>query len=117
MKVLLVSLLLSLGCGREIVREYVPVPAGGGSGGNGSNGGSGGSGSGGSGGSGGKPSYQETQALLISNCQSCHASAAFMQSERGLRSSAAKNRIRNNTMPPNPSALPDKERQKILAFF
>lgn len=96
-------------CGRDTVQtKYVPVPGepaptkpGGGGGG----------------GADQQPSYQETVALLNTYCQKCHANAAFMQSENGLKASAAKSRVWNKSMPPDQSALPDQERRKILAFF
>lgn len=99
------------GCGRDIVRtKYVPVPTGD---------------SGGGGGpvdrppapNGDKPSYGETQALLNNYCLKCHANAAFMESEKGLLASQAKQRVWNKSMPPNQNDLPDAEREKILAFF
>lgn len=106
MKCLLLASLFIFGCGQDrIIKEYVPVPAPGGTtppaGG------------------GGAPSYQETQALLNSYCLSCHSTAQFMGSERALRSSAAASRIRSGSMPPSNAGkrLPDSERKKILNFF
>ena len=104
----MMALFLS-GCGSDrVVREYVPVPGGG-------TGQVPGSGTG----TGGKPSYQETQALLNNYCQACHSTAQFMQSERALRSSAVKDRVRSGNMPPSNAGkrLPDDERKKILNFF
>jgi len=94
------------GCGSDrVVREYVPAPSTGGTGGTGS--------------TGDKPSYQETQALLNNYCQACHSTAQFMQSERALRSSAVKDRVRSGNMPPSNAGkrLPDEERKKILNFL
>ena len=102
------------GCGRDVVRKvYFPVdtgtppPSGGGTttppppSGGGSD----------------APTYQETQALLNTHCLRCHASAAFMGSEKGLLASSAKERVWSKSMPPNQDDLPDEERKKILAFF
>ena len=106
MRILLLMFALA-GCGGETTRtEYVPIPStgttqpptGGGS-------------------QNGKPSYQETQALLVTHCQQCHANATFMQSERQLRASSVLNRVRSRNMPPNGGNLSDAERRRIIAFF
>jgi len=98
------------GCGTDrVVKEYVPIPAG----------------SGGTkipppiGGGGGGPSYGETQALLNTYCVSCHSTAQFMGSEKALRASATKDRVRSGNMPPSSATreLPDAERKAILTFF
>lgn len=109
MKLLFLIAVLSFGCGQDrYIKEYVPVPGSGGTNPPPSNGNNN-----------GKPSYQETQALLVTYCQACHSSAQFMSSERALRSSGVLNRVRSGNMPPSNAnrALPDAERRKILTFF
>jgi hypothetical protein len=94
------------GCGQDrIIKEYVPVP--------------GPPVGGGQTPVGGRPSYQETQALLLTNCQSCHSTAQFLNSERSLRASAVQSRVRSGSMPPSnaPRSLGSAERRKILSFF
>ena len=109
MKIMILAMMALFvdGCGQDrVVKEYVPVPTGG-------------TGSTGTGGTGGQPSYQETQALLNNYCQACHSTAQFMQSERALRASAVKDRVRSGNMPPSNAGkqLPNDERKKILNFF
>ena len=119
---LLLLLSFAISCGAdEPQKEYIPVyptPGNGSNDGGGSNGG-GGNGGGSSGGGSSTPSYAETQALLLTFCESCHASANFLASERGLKSSSSLNRIRSRSMPPANAnrKLPDRERSAILSFF
>jgi len=104
---LIFAFLFFLGCGGETTRtEYVPIPGGGSTGGNT-----------GGGNQNGKPSYQETQALLITHCQSCHANSNFLKSERQLRASSTLNRVRSRSMPPNGGSLGDIDRRRIISFF
>lgn len=103
---LIFAFLFFLGCGGETTRtEYVPIP----------NQGEGQQQPGG--GQTGKPSYQETQALLITHCQNCHGNSNFLKSERQLRASSVLNRVRSRSMPPNGGSLDDATRRRIVSFF
>ena len=103
MKLILFALLF-FGCGGDTTRtEYIPIPNPGGQPS--------------PGGQTGKPSYQETQALLVTHCQQCHGNSNFLKSERQLRSSSVLNRVRSRNMPPNGGSLGDAERRRIVAFF
>ncbi len=64
-------------------------------------------------------SYQKMQGLMVSYCQSCHASASFMQSESALRASQAKAYLWSKRMPPANAgkALPDNIRTQMVSFF
>jgi len=66
-----------------------------------------------------KISYQKMQTYLANYCQSCHATAQFMQGENALRASQAKNYLWSKKMPPSnaPKALPDNVRTEMLTFF
>ena len=67
----------------------------------------------------GRISYAVMQGYLDQYCNSCHSTAAFMQSERALRSSATKQRVSNRTMPPStaPLQMPDNVRLRMVNFF
>lgn len=64
-------------------------------------------------------SYQKMQGFMVSYCQSCHASAAFMQSESALRASQVKANLWSKRMPPTNAgkALPDNVRTQMVSFF
>ena len=66
-----------------------------------------------------KISYQQMQTHIVGYCQSCHANDPFVKSEAQLRSSAAKLRLSNKTMPPSfaPKKLPDNIRTQMIGFF
>lgn len=113
MRLIMISFLLIYGCGSEqTVSEPPPRPAPPGDGGGDPGGNPGGD-------PGGDITYPEMQALLNNYCQSCHASARFMQSEAALRGSRVEEELITRSMPVASAnkKLPDAERATMISFF
>lgn len=62
--------------------------------------------------------FQAMTALMSTYCTECHAGAVFTKSEAGLKSSSARSRVQNSTMPP-PYAkqMAAGDKTKFLSFF
>ena len=71
------------------------------------------------GGGGGETGYAQMSGFMVQYCNQCHSTAAFMQSERGLRSSSTLARLTNKSMPTANARtpLPDNVRVRMINFF
>jgi len=109
MKFIFLAMILIAGCGggeRQVYQNEGGTTPPGNSGGN-------------AGGSNGKASFSEAREIMGQYCESCHANAPWLDSDRALRNSSVRPRTANKSMPPlsAPRRMPDTDRARLLSFF
>lgn len=62
------------------------------------------------------PSFAEMTSIHDQYCTRCHGSSAFIQSEKLLKDSTAKQRVQNGSMPLG-QKLPPDVKERYLSFF